>query len=162
MIAGQIGEGLDRMSEESLMPALTEPLATREPFPSFDSSVRIVRPGAVAGRLVGGCLSLVTSLLGTPHCPEFRNTILFLEDVHEPPYRIDRMLTQLRLAGVFNRVKALILGYFSGQDDEDLMEEAERILLDLIGDPRDSDRLKISTRPRPSELDHPARSPDQT
>ena len=44
------------------------------------------------------------------------------------------MLTQLRLAGVFNRVKALILGYFSGQDDEDLMEEAERILLDLIDD----------------------------
>lgn len=134
MIAGQIGEGLDRMSEESLMPALTEPLATRDPFPLFDGSVRIVRPGVVSGTLVGGCLSLVTSLLGTPHCPEFRDTILFLEDVHEPPYRIDRMMTQLRLAGIFNEVKAVILGYFSGQDGEDLVEEAERILLDLIED----------------------------
>ena len=134
MIAGQIAEGLDRVSEESMMQALTEPPATRDPFSSFDDSVRIVRSGIASGRLVGGCLSLATSLLGTPHCPEFKDTILFLEDVHEPPYRIDRMLTQLKLAGVLDGVKAVILGYFLGQDGEDLLPEAERILLDLIGD----------------------------
>ncbi|MGO9572586.1 MAG: S66 peptidase family protein [Desulfomonilaceae bacterium] len=134
MIAGQIGEGLDRVSEDSLMQALTEPQATRELFRPFDESVRIVRSGKASGRLVGGCLSLVVSLLGTRHCPEFKDTILFLEDVHEPPYRIDRMLTQLKLAGVLDRVNALILGYFTGQDDEDLMPEAEGILLGLIGD----------------------------
>jgi muramoyltetrapeptide carboxypeptidase len=83
---------------------------------------------------VGGCLSLATSLLGTRHFPEFKDTILFLEDVHEPPYRIDRMLTQLKLAGILDEVKAVILGYFLGQDGEDLLPEAERILLDLIGD----------------------------
>jgi muramoyltetrapeptide carboxypeptidase len=134
MIAGQIGEGLDRASEESMMQALTEPSATRDPFSSFDDSVLIVRAGIASGRIVGGCLSLVTSLLGTRHCPGFKDTILFLEDVHEPPYRIDRMLTHLKLAGVFDEVKAVILGYFFGQDGEDLLPEAERILLDLIGD----------------------------
>jgi len=134
MIAGQIGEGLDRASEESMMQTLTEPSATRDPFSSFDDSVRIVRAGNASGRIVGGCLSLATSLLGTRHCPEFKDTILFLEDVHEPPYRIDRMLTQLKLGGVLDGVKAVILGYFLGQDGEDLMPEAERILLDLIGD----------------------------
>jgi muramoyltetrapeptide carboxypeptidase len=134
MIAGQIGSGLDRLSEESLMPALTEPFASRGAFISFGESVRIVRSGKASGSLVGGCLSLVVSLLGTRHCPEFRGTILYLEDVSEPPYRIDRMLTQLKLAGVLDEVNGLILGYFTGQDDEDLLPETERILLDLIGD----------------------------
>lgn len=116
------------------MLALTEAPATRDPFSSLNDSVRIVRPGKASGRLVGGCLSLVTSLLGTPHCPEFKDTIIFLEDVNEPPYRLDRMLTQLKLAGVFDGIKGVILGYFLGQDSEDLLPEAERILLDLIGD----------------------------
>ena len=134
MIAGQIGEGLDAVSEESLLPALTECLDTWNFFPSLDSSIRILRAGRSSGRLVGGCLSLVTSLLGTPHCPEFKNTILLLEDVHEPPYRIDRMLTQLKLSGALRKVNGLILGHFLGQNGEDLSPEAERILLDLIQD----------------------------
>ncbi len=134
MIAGQIGSGLDLVSEESLMAALTEPLVRQEPLISFDDSVRIVRSGDVRGTLVGGCLSLVVSLLGTRHFPELEGAILFLEDVSEPPYRIDRMLTQLKLAGALDRVNALILGYFIGQDGENLLPETERILLGLIGD----------------------------
>jgi muramoyltetrapeptide carboxypeptidase len=134
MIAGQIAAGLDSLSEESLLAALTEPLSMRDRVIEFDDSMRILRPGKAAGSLVGGCLSLVTSLLGTRHCPEFAGTILFLEDVNEPPYRIDRMLTQLKLAGILDSVNALILGYFLGQKSEDLVPEAERILLELIGD----------------------------
>jgi muramoyltetrapeptide carboxypeptidase len=134
MIAGQIGSGIDPTSEESLMRALTEPLGSRDAIVSFDDWVRIVRPGKASGRLLGGCLSLVISLLGTRHCPKFGGTILFLEDVSEPPYRIDRMLTQLNLAGVLDRVEAVILGHFLGQDGEDLSQEAERILIEIIGD----------------------------
>jgi muramoyltetrapeptide carboxypeptidase len=134
MIAGQIGSGLDRSSEESLVAALTEPLPTREPFIEFHDSVRIVRSGKASGRLVGGCLSLVTSLLGTRHSPKFEGTILLLEDVNEPPYRIDRMLTQLKLAGILDSVNGVILGYFLGQNGEDLSQQAERILLELMGD----------------------------
>lgn len=62
------------------------------------------------GELVGGNLKLVVSILGTPFEPDFNNKILFLEDVSEQPYKIDRMLTQLRLAGVFNKVKAVLVG----------------------------------------------------
>jgi muramoyltetrapeptide carboxypeptidase len=134
MIAGQIGSGLDLPSEQSLVAALTEPLPTREPSIEFHDSVRIVRSGRASGRLLGGCLSLVISLLGTRHSPEFAATILLLEDVSEPPYRIDRMLTQLKLAGILDSVNAVILGYFLGQNGEDLVPEAERILLELIGD----------------------------
>ena len=134
MVGGQIGEGLDGVSEQSLTQALTESFIGRDLFPSADNSAQIVRAGKASGTLIGGCLSLVTSLLGTRHCPEFKDTILFLEDVHEPPYRIDRMLTQLKLAGVLTRVSGLILGHFIGPDGEDLSGEAERILLGLVAD----------------------------
>lgn len=65
------------------------------------------------GRLIGGNLSTLLTLLGTPFEPEFAGRILFLEDIGEPPYRIDRMLTQLWLAGKLQDVAGIILGDFS-------------------------------------------------
>ncbi|MBW6519832.1 MAG: LD-carboxypeptidase [Desulfoarculaceae bacterium] len=76
------------------------------------------------GRLIGGNLSTLLTLLGTPFEPEFKGRILFLEDVGEPPYRIDRMLTQLWLAGRLQKISGIILGDFSyGQT----METNDRI-----------------------------------
>ncbi len=70
------------------------------------------QPGTAQGPLVGGCLSLLVTLLGTPWVPDFQGALLVLEDVGEEPYRIDRMLTQCRLAGVFEGLAGLILGSF--------------------------------------------------
>jgi muramoyltetrapeptide carboxypeptidase len=64
-------------------------------------------------RLWGGNLTILTSLLGTPYFPEIKGGILFLEDVGEHPYRIERMLTQLLYAGVLTRQKAIVLGQFT-------------------------------------------------
>ncbi|MBK9574531.1 MAG: LD-carboxypeptidase [Rhodoferax sp.] len=64
--------------------------------------------------LWGGNLSVLTSLVGTPHFPEIKGGILFLEDVGEHPYRIERMLTQLLHAGVLARQKAIVMGQFTG------------------------------------------------
>lgn len=61
----------------------------------------------------GGNLSVLTSLLGTPYFPRLNKGVLFLEDVSEPPYRIERMLTQLLHAGVLKEQKAIILGQFT-------------------------------------------------
>ena len=66
--------------------------------------------GKATGRLMGGTLSLITSLIGTPYEPDFKNAILVLEDVAEEPYRIDRMLTQMRLAGIFDKINGVVLG----------------------------------------------------
>lgn len=63
--------------------------------------------------LWGGNLSMVASLVGTPWLPEVKGGILFLEDVHEHPYRIERMLSQLLHAGILGRQKAILLGQFS-------------------------------------------------
>lgn len=65
-------------------------------------------------QLWGGNLSVLVSLLGTPYWPEVKGGVLFLEDVNEHPYRIERMLTQLLHAGVLARQKAIVLGQFSG------------------------------------------------
>ena len=65
------------------------------------------------GKLWGGNLAMLLSLVGTPHCPKISGGILFLEDVGEPPYRIERMLLQLHQAGILQRQKALLLGAFN-------------------------------------------------
>ena len=70
---------------------------------------RIV-PGRASGRLAGGNLSLMSSLAGTPYAIPSEGSMLFFEETHEAPYRIDRMLTQLDLAGGFRGVRGVIAG----------------------------------------------------
>ncbi|MDT7604721.1 MAG: muramoyltetrapeptide carboxypeptidase [Acidobacteriota bacterium] len=72
--------------------------------------LRTIHSGTATGQLVGGNLSLVTALMGTPYEIETRGRILFLEDVGEEPYRIDRMLTQLRLAGKLDQAAGIVFG----------------------------------------------------
>ncbi|HYR25906.1 MAG TPA: LD-carboxypeptidase, partial [Aquabacterium sp.] len=67
----------------------------------------------VSGRLWGGNLAVTQALLGTPHFPKIKNGILFLEDVNEHPYRIERALLQLHQAGVLDQQKAVVLGAFT-------------------------------------------------
>jgi muramoyltetrapeptide carboxypeptidase len=66
-----------------------------------------------SGTLWGGNLSMLASLLGTPHFPRLRGGVLFLEDVNEHPYRVERMLLQLLQAGVLGAQKAVLLGHFT-------------------------------------------------
>jgi muramoyltetrapeptide carboxypeptidase len=75
--------------------------------------------GLVEGPLLGGNLSILTRLIGTPWLPDLTGAVLLLEDVGERPYRIDRMWTHLRLAGVFERVAGLALGDFTDCEDPD-------------------------------------------
>lgn len=65
------------------------------------------------GRLLGGNLSLITSILGTEYLPDFSDSVLLLEEVSEEPYSIDRMFTQLRLAGILQNISGLALGQFT-------------------------------------------------
>jgi muramoyltetrapeptide carboxypeptidase len=66
------------------------------------------------GKLWGGNLTVLCSLLGTPHWPKIKGGVLFLEDVNEHPYRVERMLLQLQQAGVLGAQKAVLLGSFDG------------------------------------------------
>jgi len=71
-----------------------------------------ISKGSVKGRIIGGNLALITSLIGSEYFPDMKEKILFLEDTGEAPYRIDRMLNQLKLAGILKKVKGIVLGAF--------------------------------------------------
>jgi len=97
-------------------------------------ALKTVVPGSVTGRLIGGNMTCLLRLLGTPYAPDFKNTILFLEDIGEKAYRIDGMFTHLRLAGILSQIRGLILGGFTHSDEKEmeriedcLQREAERI-----------------------------------
>jgi muramoyltetrapeptide carboxypeptidase len=70
------------------------------------------KPGVAEGELVGGCLSIITASLGTRYEIDTDGKILFIEDLGEPPYRLDRMLTHLQLAGKFRSIAGIMLGNF--------------------------------------------------
>lgn len=72
--------------------------------------IRTINSGQAEGVVLGGNLSIISSLLGTPYEYQFEDAILLLEDVQEEPYRIDRMLNQLRLAGILSKVNGLAFG----------------------------------------------------
>jgi muramoyltetrapeptide carboxypeptidase len=74
-------------------------------------------PGNARGRLVGGNLSVLASLIGTPFMPDLRGTLLFIEDIGEDPYRIDRLLGQFEQAGLLEGVRGFLLGSFSEEAD---------------------------------------------
>ncbi len=74
--------------------------------------IRVMSPGVAVGRLVGGNLSVMSALIGTPYAAELNGSLLFLEEVGEAPYRIDRMLTQLAQSGGLKKAAGAMLGVF--------------------------------------------------
>lgn len=73
-------------------------------------SLYVISPGKANGRLIGGNLSVLTAMMGSDYLPEWKDSILFLEDVGENIYRIDRMLTQLKLNGVLDQISGFVFG----------------------------------------------------
>jgi muramoyltetrapeptide carboxypeptidase len=75
-----------------------------------ENRIRTIFPGSATGDLVGGNLTVLTALAGSPYLPSFKDKILFLEDIGEEPYRIDRMMSTLMLMGVFEEIKGFVFG----------------------------------------------------
>src|SRR3954470_17471573 len=96
------------MFDASPIGSVTNPPASDPLRPSH--TLRTVKPGKARGPLVGGNLSLIASLMGTPYEIDTRGKILFIEDVGEQPYSMDRMLTQLRLSGKLKAAAGVIFG----------------------------------------------------
>ena len=92
-----------------------------------------INSGLAKGVLIGGNLVTILSLMGTPYELDFQDKILLLEDVSEPLYKIDRMLTQLSLSKVFEKVRGVVIAKFSGcdVDDEILMEFLKEFFVNI-------------------------------
>ena len=100
------------------------PFAIKEP-------IEILRSGTAQGTLIGGNLTTINHLLGTPFDLDFNGKILILEDINEAPYAIDRLIYQLYLAGKFKHLRGLILGNFSDCGD---IETIWQMILNLLAD----------------------------
>jgi len=98
-----------------LMEAETGPFENLVPDPGDsliprEHRIRVIAPGTARGPLFGGNLTVLTAILGSPYLPDFRGAILFLEDVAEAVYRVDRMMTTLKLAGVLDQIAGFVFG----------------------------------------------------
>lgn len=115
---------------EAAFARLTNLLESSEPAPALDARETFV-PGVAEGRLVGGNLAVLVSLMGSPYLPPFEGNILLLEDVGERPYRLDRMWTHLQLAGVFDKLAGIALGDFTACEEKDADYSARDVLSEL-------------------------------
>lgn len=96
--------------------------------------VQTIVPGKARGRLIGGNLSVLVATIGSAYLPAWENTILFIEEIGEEPYRLDRMLTHLKLSGILNKISGFIFGNCTncrpqGKDESLTLTQ---ILTDLI------------------------------
>lgn len=110
MAAKDLAGGEEHYDRKILLTALTQ----AQPMGDIESpKTEMLHRGSgssVSGRLLGGCLSLIAAMMGTPDELDTRDSILFLEDTGTRPYAIDRMLQQLRLAGKFEEVRGIVFG----------------------------------------------------
>jgi muramoyltetrapeptide carboxypeptidase len=118
-------------------PARTSILFARDD--ASGAKLKTIVPGRASGRLLGGNMTCLLRLIGTPYEPDFHGAILFLEDTGEKAYRIDGMFTHLRLAGVLAQIAGLVIGQFDHTEVEEqqriadcLHREAERIGLPSV------------------------------
>ena len=91
-------------------PTFANPVGAEDRLVQRAGRIRTLGKGKAQGRLIGGNLTVLAALMGTPWLPDFTGAILFVEDIGEQPYRIDRMLTQLALGGVLGRLAGVVFG----------------------------------------------------
>ena len=92
---------------------------------------RVINAGRCNGVLKGGNLATLSHLLGTPFQPDFNGCILFFEDIGEPAYKIDRMLTQMKMAGLFEGIRGVVVGSFENSDNDAYTQE---ILIEVFAE----------------------------
>lgn len=114
-----------------------EPPASGAPRPGTGClAENVIRPGRASGTLLGGSLTLLAHLCGTAWLPRMHGAVLFIEDVGEKPYRLDRYLTQLRLAGALDGVRGVCVGQLVDCDNEfESGAEAVRQIVRSLGVP---------------------------
>jgi muramoyltetrapeptide carboxypeptidase len=131
--AAWIDERTPPLSAESLRAAMMETgpvVVKRDPA---EETAPVSVPGTARGTLLGGNLCLLTSSVGTPDMPDLTGAILLVEDVDEPPYKVDRMLTHLRRAGVLRGLAGVAVGQFTNCADEWPVTVVD-VLADRLGD----------------------------
>jgi muramoyltetrapeptide carboxypeptidase len=131
-VAGRLGKGIGAYDPDSFINALCR----RQPMGVLTTpAVETITGGEVSGPLFGGTLAQLVASLGTPFAfAPPQGYVLFLDEVNERPYRLDRMVTQLRQSGVLARAAAVVVGELPGCDEPSGHPTARSVVADLFGD----------------------------
>lgn len=137
MLAVDFHSEVNPYTEENFWRAITSTKKIGKVSLPEDETLQHVTKGKAEGEIIGGNLSLVLSILGTPYLPKIKNKILFLEDIDEAPYKIDRMLNQLSISGILKKISGLLLGEFSDCVEKDADKKTltlDEVLQNYLGD----------------------------
>ena len=135
-VHGQVGiflgrNDMDQISLDDFQKLLREDFMGRT---FHNSDCKTLVGGTARGIIVGGNLSLIANLVGTEYDIDFHDKIVFIEEVDEDPYRIDRMFAQLRLSGKLNQAKAFIFGHFTNCESTDNTQTVEDLINEYFMD----------------------------
>ncbi|HSA06430.1 MAG TPA: LD-carboxypeptidase [Candidatus Gastranaerophilales bacterium] len=123
----------DEYTEESFRKILTKNIEIPYGFENA-ADYHCIKAGKAEGELLGGNLAILCGLLGTPYFPDFSGKILLLEDIGEHLYKIDRMLMQLKLAGVFEKISGILFAEFSDITGSDNLETNSLCALNIVSE----------------------------
>ena len=109
-------------TEEHFWGMLTSPSYALSLRNHADHPITCIRAGSAEGKLIGGNLSVLSSIIGTPYMPGFNDSLLFIEEINEPAYRIDRMLSHLGNAALLAQCKGVLFGQFGNEAENTTAE----------------------------------------
>ena len=132
MVAAEMEKAMDVSTSEALWSLVTKTRVRTILSPQLMMRSRTVRAGSCEGTLIGGNLAVLMSLMGTPYEPRWDNAVLFLEDIGENTYKIDRMFSQLKHAGVLALISGLLLGAFTAIPDDQPNRELDEVIREYI------------------------------
>ncbi|MBN1638947.1 MAG: LD-carboxypeptidase [Ignavibacteriales bacterium] len=113
MVAVDFIEDVSPFTEENFWRVITSNKKIGKIENPNNEKILAITKGNGLGTLLGGNLALIISIMGTDYLPDFKNSILLMEDIGEPPYRVDRMFNQLKIAKIFKNIRGIILGDFT-------------------------------------------------
>lgn len=134
MPAVDIWNGFEPFAEENFWSMLTSNVSGHS-MPMSDEEGIVLRKGQTTSRLIGGNLTVWSSLFGTPYMPSLRNKALFFEDIDERPYKIDRYFAQMKVSGAFDNITGMLLGQWGGCEPEEGKPSLtlDQVFLDYFG-----------------------------
>ncbi|MDD8016896.1 MAG: LD-carboxypeptidase [Bacteroidota bacterium] len=135
MVGVEMFKGIDPFTEEHFWTMIT----SKKKFGALTNpdghQLQVMNSGKASGVLMGGNLSLITAIIGTPYLPSFKNSLLFMEEIEEECYRFDRMLNHLRLAQILSQTNGVIVGDLTDVKPSDTSKPfltAEEVLKDFL------------------------------
>jgi muramoyltetrapeptide carboxypeptidase len=137
MLAVEMYNTIDPFTEENFWRMISSPKKIGQLVNPENEMLISNKAGKTTGLLLGGNLSLVLAIFGTPYLPNLKHNILIIEDIDEEPYKVDRYLAQLRNSGLLNEIAGLIIGEMTDCEPKDKTKPSlslEQVLKDYLSD----------------------------